>query len=208
VPIVFDDGRSIGVPTVSLGLLILCLVAGVLAIRPRLLPRRGWLLMSVLTAVVAALTIRIGTVEVQNPLAGPRDKETSAQIVTRMLENVNAAFVEIEPGALREALEFIVDSDRFSEVEAELGRALAIKVPGGGIARVNAIENLVIKEVSELGDAPGFRALAGWTARASAGHWGHAHRRTVQFQALMELAEIEGVWKLIGLTVIDAKLQK
>ncbi len=62
--------------------------------------------------------------------------------------------------------------------------------------------------ITELVDASGFRTLAAWTARASAGHWGHAHRRTIRFQALMELAEVEGVWKLIGLTVVDAKLQK
>ena len=163
--------------------------------------------MSVLSVLTAVLSIRIAIVEIQNPLAGPWDKETSTQIVMKMLENVNHAFVEIKPGALRQALEVIVDGDRLKDVETELVRALAIKVPGGGIARVEAIENLVLKDIAGLPDVSGFRALAEWTAKASAGHWGHAHRRTIQFQALMELAEIEGVWKLIGLTVIDAKLQ-
>ena len=207
LPIVFDDGRSIGVPAVSLALVILCFGAGVLAIRPKLLPRRGWVSLLVLSAVVAVLSIRIAVVEVENPLAGPWDKDTSTQIVMQMLENVNSAFVEINPGALRQALEVIVDGDRLEDIETELVRALAIKVPGGGIARVNTIENLVLKDIAGLPDVSGFRALAEWTARASAGHWGHAHRRTIQFQALMELAEIEGVWKLIGLTVIEAKLQ-
>ncbi len=124
-----------------------------------------------------------------------------------MLTNVNHAFVEIKPSALRRALEVIVGGDRSKDIEVELRRALAIKVPGGGIARVHAIENLVIEDITELDDSSGFRTLARWTAKASAGHWGHAHRRTIRFQALMELAEVEGVWKLIGLTVIDAKLQ-
>ena len=65
----------------------------------------------------------------------------------------------------------------------------------------------MIKDLAALDHSSGFRTLATWTAKASAGHWGHAHRRTIRFQALMELAEIEGVWKLIGLTVVDAKLQ-
>jgi len=208
LPIVLDDGRSIGVPAVSLVLLILFFGAGVLALRPRLLPRRGWVALSALSAVAAVLSIRIAIVEVNNPLAGPPDKATSTQIVMQMLKNVNHAFAEIEPGALRQALEVIVDGDRLNDVERELARALAIKVPGGGIARVDAIENLVIKDIAELVDASGFRTLAAWTARASAGHWGHAHRRTIRFQALMELAEVEGEWKLSGLTVIDAKLQR
>ena len=31
--------------------------------------------------------------------------------------------------------------------------------------------------------------------------------RWFRFRALMELADVEGVWKLIGLTVVDAKLK-
>ncbi len=208
LPIILDAGHSIGVPAVSIALLIFCFGAGLFALRPRWLPRRGWVAVSVLGGVAAALFIRVAVIEVKNPLAGPPDEKTTAQIVMRMLKNVNHALVEKEPGALRQALEIFVDEDRLEDVRTELARALAIKVPGGGIARVEAIQNLVIKDIADLDGYSGFRALAGWTARASAGHWGHAHRRTIRFQALMELAEVGGVWKLIGLTVVDAKLQK
>jgi hypothetical protein len=161
-----------------------------------------------LGGVAAALFIRVAVIEVKNPLAGPPDEKATAQIVMRMLNNVNHAFVEKEQSSLHRALKVFVDEDRLKDIKTELGRALAIKVPGGGIARVEAIQNLVIKDIADLDGYSGFRALAGWTARASAGHWGHAHRRTIRFQALMELAEVGGVWKLIGLTVVDAKLQK
>jgi hypothetical protein len=160
-----------------------------------------------LGAVVAVLSIRIAIVDVKNPLAGPPDEKISAQIVMGVLNNVNHAYVEKEPGALRQALGVIVAGDRLGDVETELERALAIKVAGGGVARVNAIENLVVNDISELDDTSGFRTLAEWTAKASAGHWGHIHRRTIRFRALMELAEIEGTWKLIGMTVVDAKQQ-
>ena len=206
-PVVLDDGRSIGVPALSLALLIFCFGAGVLAVRPRVLTRRGWAALSALGAVAAVLFIRIAIIDVKNPLAGPLDEKTSAQIVMGVLKNVNHAFLEKEPGALRQALGVIVAGDRLGDVETELARALAIKVAGGGLARVNAIENLVVSELAELDDASGFRTLAEWTARASAGHWGHAHRRTIRFRALMEFVEVEGVWKLTGLTVVDAKQQ-
>jgi len=89
----------------------------------------------------------------------------------------------------------------------ELGRALAIKVAGGGIARVDAIENLVLKDITTLEGRSGFRSVAEWTAKASAGHWGHAHRRTIRFRALVELVDDDGTWKLTGITVVDAKQQ-
>jgi hypothetical protein len=206
-PVVIDDGRSYGVPVVSLALVIFCFGAGALALRPRLMPRSRWVALTALGAVATVLFIRTAVIDVKNPFAGPPNEKTSAQIVMTVLNNVNHAFVEKEPGALRQALGVIVAGDRFMDVKAELDRALAIKVPGGGIARVNAIENLGVKDTTELPDGSGFRTLAEWTARASAGHWGHAHRRTIRFRALMEFAEVEGMWKLIDLTVVDAQQQ-
>lgn len=206
-PVVLDDGRVIGFPVLSMALLIFCLASAALAVRPRFGSRRGWATLSALGAVAAVLSIRVLVVDVRNPFAGPPDEATSAQIVTRVLNNVNHAFIEKEPKALRRALGVVVAEDRLGDIETELQRALAIKVVGGGIARVNAIENLVVKDITALNDASGFRLLAEWTAKASAGHWGHAHRRTIRFRALMELAEVEGVWKLTGLTVVDAKQQ-
>ena len=62
-------------------------------------------------------------------------------------------------------------------------------------------------DVRPLQDRNGFSSVAEWTARASAGHWGHPHRRTIRFRAVMEVADIDGAWKLVGLTVIDARQQ-
>ena len=47
--------------------------------------------------------------------------------------------------------------------------------------------------------------MAEWTAKASAGHWGHNHQRTIRFRALVELVDDEGAWKLAGITVTDAR---
>ena len=59
--------------------------------------------------------------------------------------------------------------------------------------------------IAALDGRSGFRTVAEWVAHASAGHWGHTHRRKIRFRALMELAEIDGAWKLAGLTVVDAR---
>ncbi len=206
-PVVLDDGRSIGVPVLSVLLLVLALGAATFAVRPALLSRHIWTAASGLSAVAAVLLLRVAVIDVTNPFSGPPDENISAQIVTSVLENVNYAYLEKDPAALRQALGVVVASDALADVEAELGRALAIKVAGGGIALVDAIENLVLKEVTILEGRPGFRSLAEWTARARAGHWGHAHRRTIRFRALVELVEHNGAWKLAGITVVDAKQQ-
>ena len=75
----------------------------------------------------------------------------------------------------------------------------------GGIARVDTIEDMTLVDITTLEGQPGFRSVAEWTAKASAGHWGHAHRRTIRFRALVELVEQDGAWKLAGITVVGAK---
>jgi hypothetical protein len=204
-PVVLDDGRSMRVPVPSVLLLVLALGAGTLAVHPVLLSRPVWTAASGASAVAAVLLLRVGFIDVANPFAGPPDDVTSARTLSSVLANVNHAYLEKEPAVLREALETVVAAEGLVDVEEELGRALAIKVAGGGIARVDAIENMVLEDITTLEDRPGFRALAEWTAKASAGHWGHAHRRTVRFRALVELVDDEGAWKLAGITVVDAK---
>jgi hypothetical protein len=149
----------------------------------------------------------VAVVDMKIPFAGPPDENTSAKIVTDVLNNVNTAYLEKDPVALRQALGVVVASDTLPDVESELGRALAINVAGGGIARVDTIENLVLKELTSLEHQSGFRALAEWTAKASAGHWGHAHLRTIRFRAIVEFVEQDGTWKLAGITVVDTRQQ-
>lgn len=206
--VMLDDGRSIGIPVFSVLLMVIALGAALLAVGPTFLSRRIWATASALGVVAAGLLIRIAVVDVGNPFAGPPNEKVSAQILTRVLKNVNYAYLEKEPTAVRQALGDIVAGDALADVEVELGRALAIKVAGGGIARVKAIENLTVKDITALEGVSGFRSVAEWTAIASGGHWGHAHRRTIRFRALVELVEINGAWKIAGITVVDVKTQR
>ncbi len=206
-PVVLDDGRSIGVPLLSVLFLIVTLGAAALAVRPALLSRRLWVAVAGSSAVVAVLLLRVAVVDVANPFAGPPGEEAAAQIVTGVLNSLNSAYVEQDPAALRQALGIVVASDALADVEVELGRALAINVVGGGIARIDAVEDLQLKETTTLEGRPGFRSLVEWTVQANAGHWGHAHRRRIRFRALIELVEQDGTWVLAGITVVDAEQQ-
>lgn len=206
-PVVLDADSSISVPLLSLVLLVFTIGAIAFVVWPRLFPRTLWAALTGLTAIAAVVSLRFAVVDVTNPFSGPPDEIASSQIVTSILNNVNHAFLEKDPVALRQALEVVVASDSLNDVEGELGRALAIKVAGGGIARVNSIENLTLKDVTTLDGRRGFRSLAEWTAKASAGHWGHDHRRTIRFRAHVELVEDNDAWKLAGITVVDAKQQ-
>ena len=205
VPVQVDSWSLFGLPVVSLALSLVVLLGIALAVRPRYLSRIIWAGVSVVCVVAAILLTRVAVVDVRNPFAGLPDQAASAKIINAVLDNVHTAYLEPVEPELERALSVVVAEDDFADIKTELTRALAIKVAGGGIARVNAIEDLVIQDISALDDGPGFRSVAEWTALASAGHWGHPHRRRIRFRALMELGEFEGTWKLTGMTVVDAR---
>jgi hypothetical protein len=192
-------------PIASLALSLGALLGIALAVRPSYLSRAIWAGVSFVCLVAAILLMRVAVFDVRIPFAGLPDDAVSAKIINAVLDNVHIAYLETAVPELERALSVVVAEDGFESIKAELDRALAIKVAGGGIARVTAIEDLVIQDVTALDDGPGFRSVAEWTALASAGHWGHPHRRRIRFRALMELGEVEGTWKLSGMTVVGAR---
>ena len=207
-PVTLKPGGSVSVPILSVVFLVLALAAAVLAVRAWRGSRTVWAVIAGLNMAAAALLIRVVAIDVQVPLAGPPDETASAQIVTAVLTNVNHAFLENQPDELRRALGVVVAEDKLEDVEPELQRALAVKITGGGIARVDAISDVTVKDVAELDGAAGFSSLAEWSAKATAGHWGHVHRRDIRFRALVEMVRTEGAWKLAGLTVVDVKQEQ
>ena len=204
-PVTLNSGGSVSISLLSVMFMVLALAATVLAVRPWRGSRTLWAVTAGLNIAAAVLLVRVAAVDVQLPLAGPPDETASAQIVTAVLTNVNHAFLENQPDKLRRALGVVVAEDKLGDVEPELRRALAVKITGGGIARVDKIGDLTVKDVAALNGAAGFSSLAEWSARATAGHWGHVHRRDIRFRALIEMVRTEGAWKLAGLTVVDVK---
>ncbi len=205
VPVPVGGGRSFAVPIVSLVLLLGVLFGLVLTVRPRYLSRTIWVGVSIVCAAAAILLTRVAVIDIRNPFAGLPDGTESAKIVTAVLDNVHTAYLETADPELERALSVVVAKENFADIKTEFDRALAIKVTGGGIARVNAIEGLVVKDISVLDNRAGFRLVAEWTALANANHWGHPHRRRIRFRALMELGEAEGLWKFVGMTVVSAQ---
>ena len=204
-PVVVDDGRRIRVPVLSVVLLVMALGTAVFAVHPVLLSRTAWVLSTGVSMTAAVVLLRVAVIDVPNPLARTPDEVVAAKILSAVLSNVNYAYLEKSPHAVRQALRVVVANQALTEVEEELDRTLAIKIAGGGVALVDTVEHVALKDLAALEGRPGFRGLAEWTAKASANHWGHNHQRTIRFRALVELVDDEGAWKLASITVVDTR---
>jgi hypothetical protein len=66
---------------------------------------------------------------------------------------------------------------------------------------VKEIELLEI--ASRPGEGGAVTATTTWNVHGSVGHWGHVHRRSNRYQAKLDIAPVDGVWKLIALEILD-----
>jgi hypothetical protein len=159
-------GQRLSLPLAALVLLVLSIGAGGLALKPGLLPRMAW---------IGGLLSSVAVYEVRIPFAGPPKDEAATKIVTQLAGNLHNAVLFREESKLHDAMILNVAPDKLEEVLLEAQRALSIEIQGGGAARVEGVEDVVVKDIEGL-DNGGFRALTEWRADASAGHWGHLQR--------------------------------
>jgi hypothetical protein len=204
-PVPLGPDRTLAVPLLAVVSILLALAACVLALKPRVLPRKAWMAVAVLGLAGAAALPSFAVVEVENPLAGLPDEAAAAEIVAALVGNLHDTLQLREESKQQDALALSVAASRLAEVLPELRRAFAIKIQGGGTARVDSIEDVVVQDIAKLPDGAGFGALAAWSADASASHWGHLHQRRMRFSALIELEPVDKTWKLAGVTVVDVR---
>ncbi len=123
---------------------------------------------------------------------------------SRLIANVYVAALEVSPEKRSEALAPIVLNVDLVEVSTELEASLAIRVPGGGLAQIAEVTDVIIVD-GGLNRYGAFEGVAQWRVDARAGHWGHDHRRRVEYRARVEFRPEQGNWKLGAITVLEAR---
>ncbi|MCP4385284.1 MAG: hypothetical protein GY798_28385 [Hyphomicrobiales bacterium] len=135
--------------------------------------------------------------------AGQGDALQSDSVVEKILSNISITMLETRSDRFDAAMMPFVEADSIGAVGGEIRRGLSVSLPSGALARVEAVDEIDIQDVSET--EGGSRILASWYAYASGGHWGHQHRRVIEYRALLDVDEKQGVWKLTDLTVLKAR---
>jgi hypothetical protein len=140
----------------------------------------------------------------QNPIAGQSREQMISETFSQLLASSYVAALEVSPEARSKALEPIVTNAALADVAAELETNLAIRVPGGSRAQIAEVTDVAIVE-GGMKATGAFEGVAKWIVDARAGHWGHDHRRRVEYRARVEFRPERGIWKLTGITVMEAR---
>ena len=123
------------------------------------------------------------------------------ELVGGLLHNVYRAFDHRDESRIYDVLADSTDGPLLQQVFLETRRGLELQSQGGARAKVKDVRLVEL----ELGDADGdgFRADAVWNVAGSVGHWGHLHERRNRYHAALRVAPVDGVWKLVGLELLE-----
>ncbi len=155
-----------------------------------------------LPAALAASTAALAGVFtfIAGGFAAPTN-DLAAEVVEGVLHNIYRAFDFREEEQVYDILGRSVDGDLLEEIYLETRRGLELVNQGGARVRVERIE---LTEISARpGDNGAILARATWNVFGSVGHWGHVHTRNNRYEADIEIAPSDGVWKLSSLEILD-----
>ncbi|MFO1104390.1 MAG: hypothetical protein U1E20_15975 [Methylocystis sp.] len=199
-PVNLDLDRAVRIPMLSALFVGLGAAAMALAFR-RSRPWR-WIGAAVAACLIAVVTLPLGGLRVAVP-GGRPDEARATAISSAMIRNAAVAMLEIRPERFDAALAPFVSADAIGAVGDEMRRGLSVNLPSGAHALTESIGDVAVEKIDTRGE--GLSLLATWKALVSGGHWGHMHRREIQFRALIDVAEADGVWKVHGLTILSAR---
>jgi hypothetical protein len=195
------------VPVVSL----LCLIGLIgaagwtLASRRRHRPLRLPLTLAATCAVGAAAAYPVARLDIDRPaaMAGTLDNARAADLLATLLKNVYRAFDFRNEEDVYDKLALTVDGDLLTELYLQNRRSMAIQQAGGAQAKIKevVVEDAQAERVD--GDGLTYALHGSWTALGTVGHWGHLHRRKNRYEAVVTLGARDGVWKIVGLELLD-----
>ena len=127
--------------------------------------------------------------------------ERLAQLVGDLLHNIYRAFDYRDEEVIYDVLEKSVSGELLTDIYLETQKGLELANQGGARVKVKTTEVSSAELLSRDGNQ--LTIASDWNVSGSVGHWGHVHKRTNGYRANLEISEIDGVWKLTGLEILE-----
>ncbi len=127
--------------------------------------------------------------------------ERLKQLVGDLLHNVYRAFDYRGEEVIYNVLERSVSGELLTDIYLETQKGLELANQGGARVKVKTTEVNDVELVARDGNR--LTIASDWNVSGSVGHWGHVHQRTNGYRANLEISELDGVWKLTGLEILE-----
>lgn len=136
-------------------------------------------------------------------LAGELSSEQTTELLQVLLKNVYRAFDFREEDDVYDKLALSVDGDLLEAVYLQNRKSFSVQKAGGAQAKIKSVE-IISATASRLNDnSLGYAIQAKWTALGTVGHWGHLHQRKNLYDAIVNVEDINGVWKITAMEIVE-----
>ncbi len=201
------ESRRISVPVAS-GVCIVVVLALLTTRLFRKKARRSALAWTAMTAamVLAIVALPFFRMSVVDPFSAapavePRQAE---QLLHALLYNIYRSFDHRDESLVYDRLALSISGELLSEVYLQVRRGMELANQGGASVKIDDVEMLEVVQQPSA-DAAGLTFRCRWNASGSVGHWGHIHRRTNQYDAVVTVTPMDGTWKISNIDLQDER---
>lgn len=125
------------------------------------------------------------------------------ELISQLLKNTYRAFDFRKEGDIYDRLALCNDDELLQRIYLDTRKSMKIENQGGIEAKVNEV---LVKSVNEISDAEeGLNYQSNWIVKGEVGHWGHKHQRINEYNAIIKIRPVGGVWKMHEIDVIEEK---
>ncbi len=128
-------------------------------------------------------------------------KPEASTLINQLLKNTYRAFDFREESDIYDKLAVSNDGDLLNEVYLQTRKSMLLENQGGIQVKVKEVEVIDVEEAPALDEGLAFKCK--WIVRGDVGHWGHIHRRINQYEAILNIKPVDGVWKLFDIDIIE-----
>jgi hypothetical protein len=129
-------------------------------------------------------------------------KETTSELLGRLLRNVYGAFDFRDDGDVYDALATSVEGKLLRGLYLRVKRSLLMAEQGGALSHVDKVE--VLSATLPKGRVK--RTMdATWRVTGTVEHWGHVHSRVNEYRGRVTLTTAERFWKIQAMQLLGEK---
>jgi len=122
-------------------------------------------------------------------------------LVNHLLKNTYRAFDFRKESDVYDKLAISYDEGLLADIYLRTKKSMVLEGQGGIQVKVKDVEVLEVEEVSTDNDGISFKCK--WIVKGDVGHWGHIHSRVNQYEAILNVHPVNGVWKLNAIDIIE-----
>jgi len=136
-------------------------------------------------------------------LAGELSPVQTTELLQVLLKNVYRAFDFREEDDVYDKLALSVNGDLLEDIYLQNRKSFSVQPAGGAQAKIRSVEILQASASRLQSNSPGYAIEAKWTALGTVGHWGHTHQRKNQYEAIINVEDVDGIWKITRLELLE-----